>query len=132
MEPAIVAPNRLPASLLGPLSMAAPLYHNLAVPLVCPLVAAIRTDNLKLKVSPGPMPVDEPRARVMVLRAALLNPLLPPGTSLSCPEPITDPFLSTSASRSNLVPTSSLFLSPIQTLAGPRSERPTELTVTVN
>src|SRR6185369_16502240 len=93
----------------------------------------MRTDNLKLKVSPAPILTGEPRARVMVLSTALLNPLLPPGTSLIWPEPTTEPFLSTSASRSNFVPTSSLFLSPIQTLAGLSAVKfAAEFTVTVN
>jgi hypothetical protein len=75
--------NLLPASHPGPLSIAAPLYHKRDVPLVCPLEAATRTDNLKLNVSPAPNATEPESAIVIVLSTALLNPLLPPGTSFN-------------------------------------------------
>jgi len=93
------------------------LNHSRALPLTWPLLAATRTDSLKLKVSPGLKLTDPDSARLIVCRIALLKPLLPPGTSLIWPKPTGCPFLNTSASRSNLVPTSSLVLSPTQTLA---------------
>ncbi|MGH9850590.1 MAG: TnsA endonuclease N-terminal domain-containing protein [Blastocatellia bacterium] len=77
VAPPIVAPKRLPASLFVPLSMAAPLYHSLAVPLLWPPTAVMRTDSLKLKVSPGKNSTGpDDRARLIVLKTALLNPLL--------------------------------------------------------
>jgi hypothetical protein len=55
------------------------LYHNRAVPLTWVLEAAIRTDNLKLKVSPAQKLWPEDKAMLIVRNIALLNPLLPPG-----------------------------------------------------
>src|SRR4029077_12421595 len=99
---------------------AASLNHSLAVPLLWPdTPTAMRTYSVKLNVSPGEIPTDVGNPRFIVLRKALLNPLLPPTTPSSSPVPIGTPFLNTSANRSSLVPTSSLFFRPIHTCAGP-------------
>ena len=59
------------------------LNHSRAVPLTWPLLAATRTDSLKVKTSPGLKLTDPVSARLIVSKTALLKLLLPPGTSLS-------------------------------------------------
>jgi hypothetical protein len=58
----------------------------------------------------------------MVLSLALLKPLLALGTLLRCPSPSSVPLRSTSAFKSKGRPSASLFLSPIQSLAGLRED----------
>jgi hypothetical protein len=70
----MVAPNTLFAD--------ASLYHNRAVPFRCPLLAAILTESLMLKESPGRIPTGDAKLRLTVLRTALLKPLPLPATSL--------------------------------------------------
>lgn len=72
---------------------AASLNHSLAVPERWPLVVAMRSDSLKLNVSSEAMFTGVDSARLIVLKTALLNPLLPPGTLSSSPEPTGAPFL---------------------------------------
>src|SRR3989304_2982785 len=75
-----------------------------------------------LRVDPCGKSTGEKGLNSMVCRLALLNPLLPPQTLSNCPELTSSVlFLYTSAFKSNLVPTSSLFLSPTQILAGESS-----------
>jgi hypothetical protein len=76
----IVASKRLLATLS--------LNHSLAVPEFLPLpVQALRTYNLMLTVSPDWNVTPGTRVRGIVSCLALLNPLLPPGTLATSPDP---------------------------------------------
>jgi len=97
------------------------LYQSLAVPAACPVPEHVRrTEILSRSESPGLKGVGV-RLNGTEFRIALLNPELPEPTSFNCPWPTGVAFTKTSARRSSLRPTSSLFFSPTQTFAGPRA-----------
>ena len=99
-------PNRLLA--------AVSLNHSLAVPLLCPATfAAMRTDNFMLNVSPGQISTGSGERQIYGAQNCVVESAAATRHACrSCPEPMTMPFLKTSARRSNLVPTSSLFFNP--------------------
>jgi hypothetical protein len=68
--------------------LAAPsLNHSRAVPALCVgPVQALRTYSLRLRVEPAGNPVGANGPKGMASSLALLKPLPPPATLLSCPE----------------------------------------------
>jgi hypothetical protein len=117
--PPIVASKRLPASRADPVSIGWPLYQSLAVPEACPAPEQVRrAEILSRSASPGAS-AEGVMLKGNAFRIALLKPELPEPTLLICPSPTFVVFINTSARRSSLSPTSSLFFSPTQTFAGP-------------
>ena len=93
VPPGMMTSRRLPASRLLPLSIGWPLYHSWAVPEACPPPEQVRrTETLTSSAEPTGKPTASPiRSRKIVFRTALLKPLLPTLTSLSCPSPALAP-----------------------------------------